>query len=74
VGGAGTFGAGGEAAREGAAREPVPDHRGAPLTSPERGQRLWGRRKEWSDVATRHERTVRSVMGVLCPAAQQRAS
>ena len=33
-------------------------------------ERLWGRLKEWRAVATRHEKTARSFLGVLClPAA-----
>jgi transposase len=34
-----------------------------------RVERLWGRLKEWRAVATRHEKTARSFMGVLCLAA-----
>jgi transposase len=34
-----------------------------------RVERLWGRLKEWRAVATRHEKTARSSMGVLCLAA-----
>jgi transposase len=32
-------------------------------------ERLWGRLKEWRAVATRHEETARSFLGVLCLAA-----
>jgi transposase len=32
-------------------------------------ERLWARLKEWRAVATRHEKTARSFMGVLCLAA-----
>lgn len=34
-----------------------------------RVERLWARLKEWRAVATRYEKTARSVMGVLCLAA-----
>ncbi|CAA9296171.1 MAG: hypothetical protein AVDCRST_MAG40-54 [uncultured Gemmatimonadaceae bacterium] len=32
-------------------------------------ERLWARLKGWGAVATRHEKTARSFMGVLCLAA-----
>ena len=34
-----------------------------------RVERLWARLKEWRAVATRHEKTACSFMGVLCRAA-----
>ena len=34
-----------------------------------RVEQLWGRLKKWRVVATRYEKTTRSFMGVLCPAA-----
>ena len=59
------------------ARPAIPPKRNeAPVACPDwiyvnrnRVERLWGRLKEWRAVATRHEKTARSFLGVLCLAA-----
>jgi transposase len=59
------------------ARPAVPTRRDeAPVACPapiynnqNRVERLWARLKEWRAVATRHEKTAASFLGVLCLAA-----